>query len=70
MNLPISNPEYIYYPVPDRLPGGFTNVPFDDYSIELCGDGIDNDGDLLIDEDCDRKLCCEANMVCEFSPVT
>ena len=55
MNLPIENEAFVYWPVNPPLPGGFTNDPFDIYTVELCGDEIDNDGDFLADEDCDRK---------------
>ena len=55
VNLPIENKAFVYWPVNPPLPGGFTNDPFDIYTVELCGDEIDNDGDFLADEDCDRK---------------
>ena len=54
-NLPIANEKYVYFPQDPPVPGGFTNDPFDIDTVELCNDGIDNDGDFLIDEDCDRK---------------
>jgi hypothetical protein len=56
VNLPIENEAYQYWPINPPLPGGFTNDPFDIYTVELCGDGIDNDGDFLADEDCERML--------------
>lgn len=56
INLPIENKAYIYYPVNPPVPGGFTNDPYDVHTVELCNDKIDNDGDFLIDEDCDRTF--------------
>lgn len=55
VNLPILNEAYQYFPTTATLPGGFSTSTFDDFTVELCNDGIDNDGDFLVDEDCDRE---------------
>lgn len=55
VNLPILNHAYQYFPSVPELPGGFGTSSFDDFTVELCNDGIDNDGDYLIDEDCSRE---------------